>query len=467
MDLDGKIKLLEKFKCFADEKAIKLIDERFFENVNCEQLPLVITEEYVKQKSLISERSDFTLLTKDLREDPQIDIEIENFDVTTSSDIDSFISYFNDRFKKIQSILRQRMELRGATSIQHLKDDQDSSIIGMVQEIYKTKNGNFIITVEDETSEIKVLAQPEFGEWVVRDEIIGIVGKKRGETFFAREIIWPDIPLQSEIKRFKEKAYIAFISDLQFGSKYFLERKFKKCIEWLKSNNPITQKLKYIFIVGDLVDGVGIYPGQKNNLLIKDIYKQYEEFSKAIEEIPDSIHIVILPGNHDAVRLAEPQPKIPKELLPDLYEKGNIQFATNPCYVILKENGVNIRVLLYHGYSYDDHINQLPKLRAKAYNNPHHCMIDFLKRRHLAPTYGVSPFAPTHSDNLVIDKVPDIFAMGHTHYFSMNTYKGTNIIVTGTFERETEYQKKVGHKPDPGKIAIIDLSTRGGIVKVF
>lgn len=466
MDLAEKLDRLEKMGCFADESVVQALDEEMFARLEKIELPVVITQDFLNFEN--SERSE-SLLIQDIRHhSTEIEMEVKDLaDEECGKDVDTFISYFNDRFRKIRNILKKRMELRNSVSIENLSEEEETSIIAMVREIRKTRSGNYILLVEDDTSEIKALIPKKFGESIVLDEVVGIIGRARNKMFFAKEVVWPDIPLNPEVNKFKEKAYIAFISDLQFGSKYFLEKKFGKAIKWLNTQNEITKKLQYIFIVGDIVDGIGIYPGHKKNLVIKDIYKQYDFFSKLIEQIPGHMQIVILPGNHDAVRLAEPQPKIPKNLIPDLYDRGNVHFLSNPAYVTLRENGNAINILLYHGYSSDEHINHLPKLRAKAYNDPYHCMVDFLKRRHLAPSYGVSPFAPYNTDNLVIEKVPDIFAMGHTHYFSMNIYKGINVISTGTFERETEYQKRMGHKPDPGKIAIIDLSTRRSIMKVF
>jgi len=42
---------------------------------------------------------------------------------------------------------------------------------------------------------------------------------------------------------------------------------------------------------GDIVDGIGAYPGQKEELIVKDIYKQYEMFSDLIEKVPDYIKV--------------------------------------------------------------------------------------------------------------------------------------------------------------------------------
>ena len=72
---------------------------------------------------------------------------------------------------------------------------------------------------------------------------------------------------------------IAFTSDIHVGSKLFLEKQFVKFIEWLNGNvdtrKDIAEKIKYLVISGDLVDGIGVYPNQDKELSISDIYKQY------------------------------------------------------------------------------------------------------------------------------------------------------------------------------------------------
>jgi DNA polymerase II small subunit len=66
---------------------------------------------------------------------------------------------------------------------------------------------------------------------------------------------------------------------------------------------------------------------------------------------------------------------------------------------------------------------------------------------------------------MVIDEVPDVFVMGHTHAFDVNNYKGVNLISAGTMQGQTDFQKRMGHKPDPGRVALINLKTRDTIVK--
>ena len=84
----------------------------------------------------------------------------------------------------------------------------------------------------------------------------------------------------------------------------------------------IAGKVKYLLIAGDIVDGVGVYPGQAKELSIRDVHKQYNFAAKYLEKIPNYIEIVISPGNHDASRKALPQPAIPEGYLTAIKEKA-------------------------------------------------------------------------------------------------------------------------------------------------
>jgi len=146
----------------------------------------------------------------------------------------------------------------------------------------------------------------------------------------------------------------------------------------------------------------------------------------------------------------------------------NVHMVSNPATVRLHphQNG-GITVLCYHGYSFDQHVDAIQSLREKGYEEPHHVMVDLLRRRHVAPTYGSNLLSPEEQDYMVIDEIPDIFVMGHTHAFDVANYKGINLISSGTMQAQTAFQKRVGHKPDPGRVALVNLQTRDVKVRNF
>ena len=170
-------------------------------------------------------------------------------------------------------------------------------------------------------------------------------------------------------------------------------------MRWIKGEvgsdeqKRVAKHVKYIFVVGDLVDGVGIYPGQEKELKITSIYDQYKEFARLIDSIPKDKDIIICPGNHDAVRLAEPQPKLDEDFAKPLYEMENVKLVSNPSYVRIhqSEGFPGFDVLMYHGYSFDHYVATIDSLRvAGGYDRIDLLMTFLLQRRHLAPTHTSS-----------------------------------------------------------------------------
>ncbi|MBI4142024.1 metallophosphoesterase, partial [Candidatus Woesearchaeota archaeon] len=387
---------------------------------------------------------------------------------------------FNTRFKTLEKILQSRQELQNITSINRInkKTHETISIIGMVADKHFTKNNNIILLMEDTTATIKVIitkTKPEVyntAKDTVLDEVIGISGTTGENIIFANTIIFPDIPLINEIKKASDDAHAIILSDLHVGSIYFLEEEFNKFLAWIKcetgnqEQRELAKKVKYIFIVGDMVDGVGIYPAQEKELKIKDINQQYEAFSNFIKEIPQTIQIIISTGNHDAVRLAEPQPKIPQQLCPEIYKQANITFIGNPSMVTIhiSQDFPGFDVLLYHGYSYDYYGDVVESIRnsGRHISDRNDLIMKFLlQRRHLAPTYTSTPYLPDPTqDPLVIEKIPDIFLSGHVHKAAIANYRGVQIISGSCWQSKTAFQEKVGHEPEPGRVPIINLKTR-------
>ena len=79
----------------------------------------------------------------------------------------------------------------------------------------------------------------------------------------------------------------------------------------------LAASIRYVVVAGDLVDGIGIYPDQEMELDILNVYEQYRKAADYIREIPEHIRVIISPGNHDAVRQAEPQPALPESIHAD------------------------------------------------------------------------------------------------------------------------------------------------------
>ena len=363
----------------------------------------------------------------------------------TSGEIGNLITYFKNRYAKLSNILSKRPELKTYQKINDLEEKTiDLNLIVMVKEIKTTKNGHRIIDFEDDTDEISVLFHKDNNtlfresEKLVKDEIIGLIAEKKGDLAIGTRIIQPGVPrIANKTMDFS----VVFTSDIHIGSLTFLEDAFVRFTDWLNGDygteeqRKIGKDVKYMIVCGDIVDGIGIYPNQDKELAIKDIREQYEEAARLLGDIRSDIKIIISPGNHDASRVAEPQPAIPEKYAKSLYELNNIEFVSNPAIVSL--DGWN--TLIYHGRGFDD-----IAITVKGFSHERNDLImeELLNKRHLAPIYGErTPLASELEDYLVIDNIPDIFHTGHVHINTYKNYKGVHMINSGTFQTQTEFQK--------------------------
>lgn len=379
----------------------------------------------------------------------------------TSGELENLISYFKSRYEKLANILSKRPELRNYTKVADIDDSQENlSLILMVREIRTSKNGHKIIEFEDDTGTISILFSHNNeelfaeAEKLVKDEVVGVIANKSDDKGFAfgQQIIDPGVLRIPD----KEMDFgIVFLSDVHIGSLTFLEDAFQRFIDWIncefgsEEQRRIAEDVKYLVIGGDIVDGIGVYPNQDKELAIKDITEQYNEAARLLGNIRSDIKIIIAPGNHDASRVAEPQPAVPEKYAKALYELDNVEFISNPGVVSL--DGIN--VLIYHGRSFDDLV-----MAVKEFTHERNDLLmeELLKKRHLAPIYGErTPLASELEDYLVIDEVPDIFHTGHVHINTYRKFKGIHLINSGTFQTQTEFQKIYNIEPTPAEVPVI------------
>ena len=386
-------------------------------------------------------------------------------------EVEDFVKNLKNRFCELKSMLQEHCELDNLVSINKLsKNSPRVSIIGMISDKRVTKNKNILFDVEDLTGKMRVLInqnKPELykkAEEICLDSVIGFTGFGNGEIFFANNVVFPD-SIILEKKQSPADESIIFLGDLHYGSKLFLENKFKKFIDYLNGKIPGSQeasKIKYLSLLGDIVSGVGIYPSQKKDLKIDDIEMQFQGLAELLGKIRKDIKIIISPGNHDGVRLLEPQPPLDEKYAWPLYNMRNVILTQNPAYVNIgaKENFSGFDILTYHGISYYYYANNIPSLIEKGLNAPDKVMAYLLKNRHLAPTYSSIQYFPFEKDDLLIRKIPDIIVSGHTHKCAVSSYNNTLLISTGTWEEETEYQRRKGNQPDFCKVPVFNLKTR-------
>ncbi|MDO8508367.1 MAG: hypothetical protein Q7S27_01640 [Nanoarchaeota archaeon] len=393
-------------------------------------------------------------------------------------EVKDFTYHFRARYQSLQRILMQRPELQNnLMSINKISSDRQSlSIIGIVSEKRITKNKNLIIKFEDLTGDIVGLVKVDKEELFTKanemqlDDIVGIKASGNRDMLFIHDIFFPDAFIL-EKTRFDEDAYIGFISDIHCGSDRHLGRSFERFLEWMNSDEETAKKIKYLFIVGDNVDGVGIFPGQEDVLKLKSMKEQYALLASYLKRIPKSVTMFMCPGQHDAVRVAEPQPIIGKYYAEGLYDIENLTLVTNPTLIKLieKKNGIEkeFRVLMYHGASIHSFINEIKELRdMKAHRCPAKAVRHMLKRRHLAPVHGEVVYIPNaDKDPLVIEEVPHILCTGEVHRLDIENYNGVLILTGSCWQAQTPFEEKVGNIPDPAKFPVFNLKT--GELKIF
>jgi DNA polymerase II small subunit len=434
--------------------------------------PTVIQQPAMQQQTTTEE---FYPYAKDIPADIKI-LEDATGKLTSNGTIEEYLQYFQDRFKRIDRIFRQRIDVKAATPIlEALKSPPKTKlkIICILTEKRDSKN-HTILTVEDLQGTATVLVPQKAPEEVRKktlmllpDQVICLaVIKTRTNLFLAEDIIFPEIGKKPQ-QRAQEPVYAVLTSDIHVGSTKFEKESFKRFILWLKGKygddemRQIASRVKYVLIAGDIVDGVGIYPNQQNELTIRDVHKQYNFAIKYLEKIPQYIEIFISPGNHDASRKALPQPAIPEDYLTAIQGKKNIHSVGSPC--LLSLHGVEI--LMYHGRSLDDIISVVPGM---DHDHPERAMRLLMQSRHLAPVYGgKTMLSPEDKDYLVIERVPDIFHAGHIHVLGYCNYRGVLVVNSGGWQSQTEYMEKLGLIPTPGKVPVVNLQTMETTVLSF
>ena len=404
------------------------------------------------------------------------------YKINSENDKD-FFKLFDSRYRKTLKILSIRSESRQIRKIKHIKDLRNKSrfssldnenergkfidsafVAGLIMSKRSRKN-DVELVIDDATGSIPVVCKTRDlineASSLVLDQMLMLeisLSKRNSNDFVIKDIIFPDIPEHVAAKSGTE-SYVALISDLHVGSKYFMENEFNDFISWLSSDDEIVSKIKFVCIAGDIVDGIGIYPNQDKELIDININKQMSYAAALLQKIPKRMHVFLIPGNHDPGRRALPQTALTD--LRDFQPLENFSIIGNPSIVELNK----VKLLMFHGQSLDDVIATVPGL---SYSKPVEAMKILLKSRHLSPIYGNrTPIAPESEDMLVIDDVPDIFHAGHVHITEVGRYKGTLIVNSGAWQKQTKFQQTMGINPSPGICILVNLGSLQSFKKDF
>ena len=378
---------------------------------------------------------------------------------TGTGEYKDFVRTFRDRYERLSKKLKGRVNHRNAKALHASPGGGDAGMVGMVADVRSTANGHWIIDLEDTTGVFPCLVMKDKAiaglvEELLFDEVIAVDGALSGDggILFVDDLYFPDVPRTHRPSTADRHVQAALISDVHVGSDEFMLDAWQRFTSWLHTDEA--ERIEYLLIAGDMVEGVGIYPNQDEELDIIDIYDQYEAFAEHLKEVPGDMEIVMIPGNHDAVRLAEPQPGFDDELR-EIMSAHDARIASNPAMVTVE----GVSVLMYHGVSLDEVIAELPEEKA-SYEEPHKAMYQLLKKRHVAPQFGGhTRLAPEERDYLVMDDVPDIFHTGHVHKLGWGKYRNVLAVNSGCWQAQTDFQKSVNIDPDSGFAPVVDLDT--------
>jgi len=379
---------------------------------------------------------------------------------------EGFGKLFQDRYERLFSIVRERLDTKSSATVsaaKNLTPGKKVRIAGLLAD-RSSRRGSIELRVDDPTGTLRVVCEEGPAEKAAMEApldsmVVVEVSKGKAGQMFTNSIVLPDVPGRRAASS-SHRIYAVLLSDLHIGSRMFLADDFTRFLQWLNGDygdKDLVSRVKYLVIAGDLVDGVGVYPGQEFQLAERDPRKQYDMAAELLRQVPAQIQIVLSPGNHDAVRQALPQPAVAVDMAESLYAMDNVRWVGDPAYI--KLHGVTF--LVYHGKSLDDVIATTPNL---AYDRPTDAMKLLLRARHLAPTYGKrTALSPELRDYMVVDRVPDVFHAGHVHTYGELSYRGTLLVNSGTWQAQTNFQSNMGMEPTPSVIPVLDLST----LKVF
>lgn len=385
-------------------------------------------------------------------------------------EVGDFIKHFKNRYEQLKTIL-QKKKFSNLKSLRRIYDgNEKQDIIVSVLSKRITKNKNLLLEVEDNTGMANLLINTynkdlfEKCKNIFLDDVLAFNVSCSKKMLYVNDVIFPDCELK-EKRTCDGDDSVVFISDIHVGSKMFLEENFLRFISWINGESgddeqkKIAKKVKYLFICGDNIDGVGVYPGQEKLLNINNIVDQYNKLAELLNLIRKDINIIMCPGQHDAVWIGEPQPKIGENWASKLYKMSNLTLVTNPCLVEIMGG---FKILMYHGASFHGLLEELSEIRLGfGHTSPTSVAKEVLKRRHLAPIHGSCDYVPLNdNDALVIESVPDILTTGDWHKLDISNYNNILLIASSCWQSITPFEEKVGNVPDPCKVSLFNLKTR-------
>lgn len=473
----------EKIVQYAQEKNLIITEDclRLLNLSNYKKILNKLSEEnkiFVQREDIKKILTTTDLKTENTNTEKNFRV-IDAYDVTNKNlsqgGVEDFLALFLDKYNALYDILKTRENFKPIPIIEAKKEtkNKEVDIVGMVLDKRITKNKNLLVSVDDPSGKVNIVVMDNTLSELPTKEILfdNVLGFKCAvlskDVFIAKEIFCADIPYKTTASTAKTDSYVAILGDTHVGSKLFREEEFNDFINWINQVNiseeekEIASKIKYIIFAGDLVDGIGIYPKQYDELSITDIFKQYEAFEELILKIPKDKEVFLIPGNHDAVRISDPQPAIPELFLKNAYTRKNIHILGSPSWVELE----GLLFLLYHGVALHGIFGKVQDLKMTT---PDLAQKELIRRRDLMPQFGEKQtFIPIEKNFLVLKEAPDVFVCGHIHHHAYSKYKQCHLISTSCWQSITSFQQEMGHTPTVSKVILFNLKDQKISIKDF
>lgn len=454
----------------------KVIDKEFFLD-NFDKMKDILSDNSKKiiNSFLFDKKNDFKLKNK-----VKNDFKPENIGkkvkvlsspvvLSKKNSVSDFVLHFRNKYNVLKGFLEKK-KLENLTSLRKIdKKRGNYSIIVSILEKRVTKNKNLLLKVEDLTGVSRILVGNNKKELFCRckdlmlDDVVGFSVSGNSEWLYADKLVFPDSFLLKEKKSSFDEV-VAFSSDFHVGSDVFSEKPLLKFIDWLNGDvgdekqRKFAKKVKYLLVVGDSVDGVGVNPGQNERLNILDIKKQYEVFAKYLKMIRSDVEIVICPGQHDSVWVGHPQFPINERWASDLYRMKNVTMVSNPSLIEISDG---FKILMYHGAGMHSFVDEIQNIRLNyGHRFPLKVVKELLKRRYLLAGHGFSDYVLSKKDNMIIDVLPDIITTGDWHRSEVGFYNGIFMVACSCWQKRTSSEEKIGDIPDPYKVPLFNLMTR-------
>jgi DNA polymerase II small subunit/DNA polymerase delta subunit B len=307
---------------------------------------------------------------------PKVEILKEFSQPTGIFSSEDILKFFHERYEFFRKILEKRIDLVNLISINRIsKKLRKFSIIGMISDKNEEEKS---VEVEDLTGTITIFLDEKIFNLLPLDVVIGFVCERKGDRIIAEDVIFPDIPLRKEVSKTTNNVYCLFVSDfhLDFSENYKLFENFLGSIKNLSYPNLL------IFFLGD-------------------ISSRKEDYEMIVENIPKNFSYFFLKG--------ELEKNLNFEKIFDLP-------------VIIKVQ--NVKIFLAHGDLFSPYLS--------IFRKPEDTILQLLKLRNFNPTFSLNNF----SNNYLLDEIPDIVAVGHFHNPTFQNYKGTTIILNGSFNTQ-------------------------------